>query len=73
MPLSPPSFDDWIFNKFPCCKWRTNTSNSYGDLTNSHLIVKQKMASILKKMAFSQKTKMKVADSRVFIRQGKIY
>jgi hypothetical protein len=50
-----------------------NTSNSYGDLTNSHLIVKQKIASILKKMDVFKKTKKKIANYRLSILLEKMY
>jgi hypothetical protein len=56
MPLSPPSFDYWIIIQVPLLLVAYNTTNSYGDLTNYNLIVKQKIASIPKKNGLFQKS-----------------
>jgi hypothetical protein len=39
-----------LFNNFPCSKRPAITANSYGDLTNNGSIVKQKIASMPKKI-----------------------
>jgi hypothetical protein len=59
------------FTTFPVVIALPILTNSYGDLTNYNLIVKQKIASILKKKGlFKKKWVKKIVESQIFIKQG---